>query len=118
MARVLIKKLDSAVELPAYKTEGASGMDLMALLKKPINLKANSSCLVPTGLAIAFSSDFEIQIRPRSGLAAKKNIGFNSDYNEVVIHYKNKSLKNEVLPYKRKSEISEEIVDRIIDQLN
>ena len=49
---------------------------------------------------------------------SKKNIGFNSDYNEVVIHYKNKSLKSEVLPYKRKSEISEEIVDRIIDQLN
>ena len=49
---------------------------------------------------------------------SKKNIGFNSDYNEVVIHYKNKSLKSEVLLYKRKSEISEEIVDRIIDQLN
>ncbi len=49
---------------------------------------------------------------------SKKNIGFNSDYNEVTIHYKNKSLKSEVLPYKRKSEISDEIVDRIIDQLN
>ena len=49
---------------------------------------------------------------------SKKNIGFNSDFNEVTIHYKNKSLKSEVLPYKRKSEISEEIVDRIIDQLN
>ena len=75
MAKVLIKKLDPAVELPAYKTEGASGMDLMALVKEPINLKPNSSCLVPTGLAVAFSSDFEIQIRPRSGLAAKNNIG-------------------------------------------
>ena len=74
MTKVLIKKLDPAVELPAYKTEGASGMDLMALLKKPINLKPNSSCLVPTGLAVAFSSDFEIQIRPRSGLAAKNQI--------------------------------------------
>ena len=74
MAKVLIKKLDPAVELPAYKTEGASGMDLMALLNEPINLKPNSSCLVPTGLAVAFSNDFEIQIRPRSGLAAKKNI--------------------------------------------
>ena len=74
MAKVLIKKLDPAVELPAYKTEGASGMDLMALVKKPINLKPNSSCLVPTGLAVAFSSNFEIQIRPRSGLAAKNNI--------------------------------------------
>ena len=74
MAKVLIKKLDPAVELPAYKTEGASGMDLMALLNEPINIKPNSSCLVPTGLAVAFSSDFEIQIRPRSGLAAKNNI--------------------------------------------
>ena len=74
MARVLIKKLDPTVELPAYKTDGASGMDLMALVKEPINLKPNSSCLVPTGLAVAFSSDFEIQIRPRSGLAAKNSI--------------------------------------------
>ena len=74
MAKVLIKKLDPTVELPAHKTEGASGMDLMALVKEPINLKPNSSCLVPTGLAVAFSSDFEIQIRPRSGLAAKNNI--------------------------------------------
>ena len=74
MAKVLIKKLDPAVELPAYKTEGASGVDLMALVKEPINLKPNSSCLVPTGLAVAFSSDFEIQIRPRSGLAAKNSI--------------------------------------------
>ena len=74
MAKVLIKKLDPSVELPAYKTEGASGMDLMALVKEPINLKPNSSCLVPTGLAVAFSSDFEIQIRPRSGLAAKNSI--------------------------------------------
>ncbi len=74
MAKVLIKKLDPTVELPAYKTEGASGMDLMALLNEPINLKPNSSCLVPTGLAVAFSSDFEIQIRPRSGLAAKNSI--------------------------------------------
>ena len=75
MIKVLIKKLDPKVELPAYKTEGASGMDLMALVKEPITLKPNSSCLVPTGLAVAFSSDYEIQIRPRSGLAAKNSIG-------------------------------------------
>ena len=74
MAKVLIKRLDPAVELPAYKTDGASGMDLMALLKEPINLKPNSSCLIPTGISVSFSKDFEIQIRPRSGLAAKNNI--------------------------------------------
>tara|TARA_Y100001958_G_C20821268_1_gene276103 strand:- start:7 stop:444 length:438 start_codon:yes stop_codon:yes gene_type:complete len=74
MAKVLIKKLDPSVELPAYKTNGASGMDLMALIKEPITLKPNTSCIIPTGLAVAFSSDFEIQIRPRSGLAAKRSI--------------------------------------------
>ena len=74
MAKVLIKKLNSSVELPAYKTDGASGMDLMAFIKEPITLKPKSSCSVPTGLSVAFSRDFEIQIRPRSGLAAKYNI--------------------------------------------
>ena len=49
---------------------------------------------------------------------SNKDIGFNSDYNEVTIHYKNKDLKREKLSYKNKSEISSEIVDRIIDQLN
>ena len=74
MAKILVKKLDPSIELPAYKTEGASGMDLMASIKEPIILKSKSSCLVPTGIAVAFSNEFEIQIRPRSGLAAKNNI--------------------------------------------
>ena len=74
MAKVLIKKLDSAVQLPAYKSTGASGMDLMAFIKNPINVKPNSSSLIPTGLSVAFPENFEIQIRPRSGLAAKNNI--------------------------------------------
>ena len=74
MTKVLIKKLNSSVELPEYQTDGASGMDLMAFISKTITLKPRKSCLVPTGIAVAFPSDFEIQIRPRSGLAAKKNI--------------------------------------------
>ena len=74
MTKVLIKKLDSSVELPIYKTDGASGMDLMAFIKEPITLKPQKSCLVSTGISVAFPSDFEIQIRPRSGLAAKNNI--------------------------------------------
>jgi len=74
MVKVLIKKLDPAAQIPSYKTEGASGMDLMAFINKPIKLKPKRSCLVPTGLSVAFSNDYEIQIRPRSGLAAKKNI--------------------------------------------
>ena len=75
MTKVLIKKLDTTVELPSYKTSGASGMDLMAFIKEPITLKPQKSCLVPTGISVAFHDNFEIQIRPRSGLAAKNNIG-------------------------------------------
>tara|TARA_B100000900_G_scaffold279270_1_gene238881 strand:+ start:68 stop:505 length:438 start_codon:yes stop_codon:yes gene_type:complete len=74
MVKVLIKKLDPAVKLPIYKTSGASGMDLMAFLKEPINIKSKTSSLISTGLSVAFSKDYEIQIRPRSGLAAKNNI--------------------------------------------
>ena len=74
MVKVLIKKLNPAVKLPEYKTEGASGMDLTAFIKQPLIIKPKTSTLVPTGFSLAFSKDYEIQIRPRSGLAAKKNI--------------------------------------------
>ena len=74
MVKVLIKKLDLAVKLPEYKTDGSSGMDLIAFIKEPINIKPKTSSLVSTGLSIAFSQDYEIQIRPRSGLAAKYNV--------------------------------------------
>ena len=74
MVKVLIKKLSPEVQLPSYKTSGASGMDLMAFIKSSLTIKPKTSCLIPTGLSIAFSEDYEIQIRPRSGLAAKNNI--------------------------------------------
>ena len=74
MVKVLIKKLYPTVEVPKYKTEGSSGMDLMAFINQPIKLAPKSSCLVPTGLSVAFSEEYEIQIRPRSGLATKYNI--------------------------------------------
>tara|TARA_B100000902_G_C27183852_1_gene850318 strand:+ start:734 stop:1171 length:438 start_codon:yes stop_codon:yes gene_type:complete len=74
MVKVLIKKLNTAVKLPEYKTDGASGMDLVAFIKEPINVKSKTSSLIPTGISVAFSEDYEIQIRPRSGLALKNNI--------------------------------------------
>ena len=103
MAKILVKKLDPSIMLPAYKTEGASGMDLMAFIKEPILLKTQNSCLVPTGIAVAFSNEFEIQIRPRSGLAVKNNISvlntpgtIDSDYRgELKIILFNHSDKNE-----------------------
>ena len=74
MVKILIKKLNSRVKLPKYKTDGSSGMDLMALLDKPISIMPQKSELIPTGLSIAIPDNTEIQIRPRSGLAAKNNI--------------------------------------------
>jgi dUTP pyrophosphatase len=74
MVKVLVKKLNSNVKLQSYKTEGSSGMDLIAFVDKPIEIKPNNSALIPTGLSIAIPEDCEVQIRPRSGLAAKSNI--------------------------------------------
>ena len=91
MVKVLVKKLDSNVKLPVYKTSGASGMDLMAFIKESINIKSKTSALIPTGISVAFSKDYEIQIRPRSGLAAKNNISvlntpgtIDSDYRREI----------------------------------
>ena len=75
MVKVLVKRLNSKVKLPEYKTSGSSGMDLMAFIKNPIKIAPGTVELIPTGLAIAIPEDLEIQIRPRSGLAAKSNIG-------------------------------------------
>ena len=74
MIKMLVKKLNSKVQLPKYKTGGSSGMDLMALIEKPIKIKPQESVLIPTGISIAIPEDTEVQIRPRSGLAAKYKI--------------------------------------------
>tara|TARA_B100000029_G_scaffold114000_1_gene106477 strand:+ start:7720 stop:8157 length:438 start_codon:yes stop_codon:yes gene_type:complete len=74
MVKILIKKLNSKVKLPKYKTDGSSGMDLMAFLEKSISIMPQKSEIIPTGLSIAIPDNTEVQIRPRSGLAAKNNI--------------------------------------------
>ena len=90
MVKILIKKLDPAVEIPTYKTAGASGMDLMAFIDDSIEISPNSSMIIPTGISVAIEEGYEIQIRPRSGLAAKSNISvlntpgtIDSDYLQV-----------------------------------
>ena len=74
MVKVLIKKLNSKVQLPKYKTDGSSGMDLMAFTESPINIRPQESALIPTGISIAIPKNTEVQIRPRSGLAAKSSM--------------------------------------------
>ena len=75
MVKILIKKTSKKVITPKYKTDGSSGVDLSAFLDKEVVIKPNSSDLIPTGLQVAIPEEFEIQIRPRSGLAAKESIG-------------------------------------------
>ena len=73
-AKALIKKLNKEVNIPEYKTNGSSGLDLEAFIEKDLVVKPYKTVLVPTGLSVAIEEHLEIQIRPRSGLAARNNI--------------------------------------------
>ena len=74
MVKILVKKFDKNIELPSYKTSGASGMDLVAFIKKKITISPYNKATIPTGISLVIPKNYEIQIRPRSGLAAKKGI--------------------------------------------
>ena len=74
MIKILIKRLSKEVSLPKYETKGSSGMDLAANINTKIYIDPGKSAVIPTGLALSIPKGYEVQIRPRSGLAAKKNI--------------------------------------------
>ena len=74
MTEILIKRLSKNVALPRYETEDSSGLDLAANIDEQIKILPGKSEIIPTGLAVAIPKNFEIQIRPRSGLAAKNQI--------------------------------------------
>ena len=74
MTEILIKRLSKNVTLPRYETEDSSGLDLAADIDKQIKILPGKSEIIPTGLAVAIPKNFEIQIRPRSGLAAKSQV--------------------------------------------
>ena len=105
MVKILVKKFDKNIKLPAYKTSGSSGMDLVAYIKNKITINPGKTAKVPTGIALAIPKNYEIQIRPRSGLAAKKSISVlntpgtvDSDYRgEIKIILINLSKKSFVV---------------------
>ena len=74
MTEILIKRLSKNVALPRYETEDSSGLDLAANMDEQIKILPGKSEIIPTGLAVAIPKNFEIQIRPRSGLAAKNQV--------------------------------------------
>ena len=103
MTEILIKRLSKEVNLPKYETDESSGLDLAAFIDKNIEIKPGKSEIIPTGLAVAIPKNFEIQIRPRSGLAAKNQISvlntpgtIDADYRGeikvILINLSNKSF--------------------------
>jgi len=105
MVKILVQKFDKNIKLPVYKTSGSSGMDLMAYIKNKITISPGKTAIIPTGIAVAIPKNYEIQIRPRSGLAAKKGISvlntpgtIDSDYRgEIKIILINLSKKSFVV---------------------
>ena len=105
MVKILVKKFDKDIELPIYKTPGSSGMDLVAYIKNKITINSGRTAIISTGIAVAIPKNYEIQIRPRSGLAAKKGISvlntpgtIDSDYRgEIKIILINLSKKSFVV---------------------
>ena len=120
MVKILVKKIYKNIKLPAYKTSGSSGMDLLAYIKKKITINPNKTAIIPTGIALAIPKNYEIQIRPRSGLAAKKGISvlntpgtIDSDYRgEIKIILINHGKK--IFKINKKDRIAQMIVCPVI----
>jgi len=74
MTEVLIKRLSKNIELPKYETSGSSGMDLAANIDQEIKIEPGKTSIIPTGISLSIPKNYEIQIRPRSGLAAKNRV--------------------------------------------
>jgi len=74
MTEILIKRLSKTIPLPKYETLGSSGMDLSANVDKIVEIEPGKTAIIPTGLIVSIPKNYEIQIRPRSGLAAKNQL--------------------------------------------
>jgi dUTP pyrophosphatase len=120
--QVKIKRLNdnfNDIPLPAYATEGSSGMDLRAALENDLVLQAGKFALVPTNLSVEIPYGYEIQVRPRSGLAAKNGVSvlntpgtIDSDYRgEVKVILFNFSNENFVV--KRGERIAQMVLSKV-----
>ena len=74
MTKILIKRFSNKVLTPKYETKGSSGMDIAAFIENKIIINPGSKEIIPTGFSLSIPEGYEVQIRPRSGLAAKQGI--------------------------------------------
>jgi dUTP pyrophosphatase len=110
---------DDDIPLPRYMTPNSAGMDVCACLKKDFVVKPGDIALIPTGLAVSIPEGFEIEVRPRSGLAVNHGIGLinspgtiDSDYRgEIKIAVINHGKKD--YTFKRKDRIAQMLVKRV-----
>jgi len=120
MVKLLIKKLQKNIILPEYKTDGSSGMDLMANVEQTVKILPGEKKIISTGIIVAIPEQYEIQIRPRSGLAAKNGISIlntpgtiDSDYRgEIKVILIN--LGKDIFEIKKNDRIAQMIVCPII----
>ena len=120
MVKLLIKKLQKNIILPEYKTDGSSGMDLMANVEQTVKILPGEKKIISTGVMVAIPEQYEIQIRPRSGLAAKNGITvlntpgtIDSDYRgEIKVILIN--LGKDIFEIKKNDRIAQMIVCPII----
>ena len=120
MTEILIKRLSDKVVLPKYETEGSSGLDLAAHINESIEIKPGSTAIIPTGLAVSIPKNFEIQIRPRSGLAAKNQLSVLNTPGTIDADYRGEikviliNLSDKVFVVERGSRIAQMVVCPVI----
>ena len=120
MTKILIKRLSKEVSLPKYETSGSSGMDLSANINSNVNIEPGNSAIIPTGLAISIPKGFEVQIRPRSGLAAKQKISVLNTPGTIDADYRGEikviliNLNNKVFTVEKGLRIAQMVVCPVV----
>ena len=120
MIEVLIKRLSKNIELPKYETNGSSGMDLSANIEKQIKIEPGKTSIIPTGISVSIPKNFEIQIRSRSGLAAKNQISVLNSPGTIDADYRGElkviliNLSNETFVVERGARIAQMVLCPIV----
>ena len=120
MTKVLIKRLSKDIELPKYETNSSSGMDLSANIEKEIKIEPGKISIIPTGISVAIPKNFEIQIRPRSGLAAKSQVSVLNSPGTIDADYRGElkviliNLSNKTFVVKKGARIAQMVLCPIV----
>ena len=121
--RVQIKRMrpgPASLDLPAYMTEGAAGLDLCADIESNVELAPMARALIPTGIALALPSGCEAQIRPRSGLALKQGFTLVNSPGTIDSDYRGEiqiiaiNLGSEPIVIERGQRIAQLVLQRVI----